>query len=83
MLCYSYEYHGVHPIISIKGHNHPVPPSPRMRDSIHQGTFLLQRCLQSSNAWIEEQLENRNSWRIAGIMLVKTDLEANKRAAWS
>ena len=68
---------------SIKGHNHPVPPSSRMRDSFHQGTFLLQHCLQSSNAWIEEQLENRNSWRIAGILLLKTDLEANKRAAWS
>ena len=52
---------------SIKGQNHHVPPSSRMRDPFHQGTFLLQCCLQSSNAWIEEQLEKRKSWRIAGI----------------
>ena len=37
----------------------PVFPSSRMRDTFHQGTFLLQCCLQSSNAWIEEQLEKR------------------------
>ena len=64
---------------SVKGRDHHVPYtlSSRMRDSFYQSTLLL-------NVACSPQMRGRKithetkSWRVAGIFVCKTDLEAKK-----